>query len=188
MRRATAACTFSTAQFTKIVRKWCVFNMLTLKCASRHSGVHFLTSQLPKVIRTCCVFTILTWTCTSHHNDVRIFNDVFGILTSKCASHHSGLRLISHPARCFRTRRFSEPTFRPSGASKHWKKNSVSQLFYPFARFDLLSSCSLSSLTLPTTFAASVHMLEVWLLNSLLLFRTIFGWVIHSKPLSSPLI
>ena len=147
MRRATAACTFSTAQFTKIVRKWCVFNMLTLKCASRHSGVHFLTSQLPKVIRTCCVFTILTWTCTSHHNDVRIFNDVFGILTSKCASHHSGLRLISHPARCFRTRRFSEPTFRPSGASKHWK-NTLFRDFPTFSRTYIFFLLALSLLWL----------------------------------------
>ena len=32
----------------KVVRRWCVFHMLTSKCAPRHSGVHFLTSQRPK--------------------------------------------------------------------------------------------------------------------------------------------
>ena len=30
--------------------------------------------------------------------------------------------------------RFSEPTFRPSGATRHWTNNSVSRLFYLFRR------------------------------------------------------
>ena len=47
---------------------------------------------------------------------------------------------ISHLASWLRTRRFSEPTFRPSGATNHWKKHSVSRLSYLFARLDLLSS------------------------------------------------
>ena len=38
--RATTACTFSTSQLPKVVRTWC-FTLLTLKCASRHNGVHF---------------------------------------------------------------------------------------------------------------------------------------------------
>ena len=38
---ATTACTFSTSQLPKVVRSWCVFNILTSKCASRHNGVHF---------------------------------------------------------------------------------------------------------------------------------------------------
>ena len=46
---------------------------------------------------------------------------------------------ISHLARWLRTRRFSEPTFRPSGATNHWK-NRVSRLSYLFAHLDLLSS------------------------------------------------
>ena len=41
---------------------------------------------------------------------------VFAILTSKFASHHNHVQfLISHPAKWLRTRRCSEPTFRPSG-------------------------------------------------------------------------
>ena len=39
--RATTACTFSTSQLPKVVREWCVLYILTWKCASRHSGVHF---------------------------------------------------------------------------------------------------------------------------------------------------
>ena len=95
------------------------FNFFTCKCASRHNGVHFFdiatsvapqrralfrsfsTSQLPKVLRTCGVLYILTWKCASRHNGVQFF--------------------ISHLACWLRTRRFSEPTFRPSGASNHWK-------------------------------------------------------------------
>ena len=39
--RATTACTFSTSQLPKVVRSWCVFCILTWKCASRHNGVQF---------------------------------------------------------------------------------------------------------------------------------------------------
>ena len=39
--RATAACHFSTAERQKVVPEWCVFNILTCKCASRYSGVPF---------------------------------------------------------------------------------------------------------------------------------------------------
>ena len=54
---------------------------------------------------------------------------------------------ISHLASWLRTRRFSEPTFRPSGATNHWK-NTVfrdSRLSYLFAHLHLLSSHSFSS-------------------------------------------
>ena len=157
--RATRACTFSTSQLRKVVQTWCAFHILTFKfasrhgralfqrlnfqecsergvlctfwlqndskCASRHNGVNFLTSELPEVFRERCVLDLLT---------------------SKCASRHNGVQfLIPHPAKRLRTRRFSGPTFRPSGATKHWKKLSVSRLFYLFAHFDLLSSDSLFS-------------------------------------------
>ena len=75
-----------------------------------------------------------------------------------------------------RTRRFGEPTFRPSGATNHWKKHSVSRLFYLFAHLDLLSSEAFSflifflllfsSLTLPSALHLSI-LSEVWLLNFL---------------------
>ena len=84
----------------------------------------FSTAQLPKVVCTWCALYILTWTCASRHNGVQFF--------------------ISHLASWLRTRRFSEPTFRPSGATNHCK-NTVSRLSYLFAHLHLLSSDSFSS-------------------------------------------
>ena len=84
----------------------------------------FSTSQLPKVVRTPQFLTHFTSKCASRHNGVQFF--------------------ISHLASWLRTRRFSEPTFWPSGATNHWK-NSVSRLSYLFAHLYLLSSYSFSS-------------------------------------------
>ena len=95
----------------------------------------FWTSQLPKVVGTWCVLYILTWKCASHHSGVQFF--------------------ISHLARWLRTRRFSEPTFRPSGATNHWK-NSVSRLSCLFACLDLLSSDSFSTLIFSLLLFASL--------------------------------
>ena len=77
---------------------------------------------------------------------------------------------ISHLASWLRTRRFSEVTFRPSGAPNHWK-NTVNRGFPTFlrTRIFLLPALSLfcsslifsllffSSLTLPTSAIPSVH-------------------------------
>ena len=84
----------------------------------------FSTPELPKVVREWCVLYILTWKCASRHNGVQFF--------------------ISHLASWLSTRRFSEPSFGPSGAPNHWK-NSVSRLSYLFAHLHLLSSYSFSS-------------------------------------------
>ena len=73
----------------------------------------FSTSQFPKVVRAWCALYILTWTCASRHNGVQFF--------------------ISHLASWLRTRRFSEPTFRPSGDSNHWK-NTAFRDFATFSR------------------------------------------------------
>ena len=207
--RATTACTFSTSEFPKVVRHWCVLYILTSKCASRHNGVHFFdiwtsksgpklvcfvhfdfqmcfapqrralfrhlnfqkwsdigvfctfwlpnvlrattactfsTSQLPKVVRSSSVLSILTWKCASRHNGVHFF--------------------MSHLASWLRTRRFSEPTFRPSGAPNHWK-NTVFRDFPIFSRiciFFLLIFCLLTLLT--SAFQLSI-LSEVSLLNFL---------------------
>ena len=85
----------------------------------------FSTSQLPKVVRTWCVLCILTWKCASRHNGVHFF--------------------ISHLARCLRTRRFSEPTFRPSGATNHWK-NTVNRDFPTFSHICIFFLLTLSLL------------------------------------------
>ena len=78
-------------------------------------------------------------------------SSVLSILTWKCASRHNGMHFfMSHLASWLRTRRFSEPTFRPSGATNHWK-NTVNRDFPIFSRiylfflliFSLLSASSL---------------------------------------------
>ena len=118
--RATTACTFSTSQLPKVVRSWGVLYILTWKCASRHNSTHFFDiSNSKSAPRPRCFLHILTSKCSSRHNGVHFF--------------------ISHLASWLRARRFSEPTFRPSGATNHWK-NSVSRLSYLFAHLDLLSS------------------------------------------------
>ena len=105
----------------------------------------FSTSQLPKVVRTPGVFNILTSKCASRHNRV----DFFDISTSKSAPR---LRCFVpfHLEMCFvvswlRTRRFSEPTFRPSGAPNHWK-NIVFRDFPTFSRICIFFLLTLSLL------------------------------------------
>ena len=120
----------------------------------------FSTSQLPKVVRH--------W-------------GVLYILTSKCASRHNGVQFfISHLASWLRTRRFSEPTFRPSGATNHWK-NTVFRDFPTFSRICIFCLLTLSllifslhslliflfSLPLPCSAFHLSILSEVWLLNFL---------------------
>ena len=101
-------------------------------------------SELPKVVRTWCVLYILTSKCASRHNGVQFF--------------------IPHLASWLRTRRFSEPTFRPSGATNHWK-NTV---FCGFPTFS--HTCAFFLLTLS----------PLW---SSLFFSSLF----YSSLLSDPL-
>ena len=141
--RATAACTFSTSQLLKVVGSWCALYIFTSKCASRHSGVHFFGTSTSK---SWCVLYIFTSKCASRHNGVQFF--------------------ISHLASWLRTRRFSEPTFRPSGAPNHWKKHSVSRLSYLFAHLHLLSSYCFSS----TLLSSNLSLLSA---SSLLCFSSV---------------
>ena len=99
--RPTTASTFWTSQLPKVPRPWCVLYIFTWTCASRRMPRTFSTSQLPKVLRAWCVPTLFTSKCASHQNSVHF--------------------LIFHLVSWLRTRRFSEPTFRPSGATNHWK-------------------------------------------------------------------
>ena len=120
----------------------------------------FSTSQLPKVVRTPGVFNILTWKCASRHNGVHFF--------------------ISHLASWLRTRRFSEPAFRPSGATNHWK-NTVRRDFPTFSRICIFFFLTLSlllfslliflfSLPLPCSAFHLCILSEVWLLNFLRIY------------------
>ena len=55
-----------------------VSDILTCKCAWRHSGVpffhHFSTSERPKVVRTPQFFDIFTWKCASRYSGVQFFH------------------------------------------------------------------------------------------------------------------
>ena len=117
----------------------------------------FSTSQLPKVLRAPGVLYILTCKCASRHNGMQFF--------------------ISHLASWLRTRRFSEPTFGPSGAPNHWK-NTVFRDFPTFSRICIFFLLTLSlllfflliflfSLPLPCSAFHLSILSEVWLLNFL---------------------
>ena len=78
------------------------------------------------------------------------------ILTWKCASRHNGVQFfISHLASWLRTRRFSEPTFRPSGATNHWK-NTVFRDFPTFSRICIFFLLTLLSSNLSLLSASSL--------------------------------
>ena len=131
----------------------------------------FSTSQLPKVVREWCVLYILTSKCASRHNGVHFF--------------------ISHLASWLRTRRFSEPTFRPSGAPNHWK-NTVFRDFPTFSHICIFFLLTLSllifflliflfSLPLPCSAFHLSILSEVWLLNFLRLYIILLyrPWLFH---------
>ena len=127
------------------------------------------TFWLRKVLRatTACTFSTVVWRW-----------GVLYILTSTCASCHNGVQFfISHLASWLRTRRFSEPTFRPSIATNHWK-NTVFRNFPTFSRICIFFLLTLSlllfslliflfSLPLPCSAFHLSILSEVWLLNFL---------------------
>ena len=178
MLRATTACTFSTSQLPKSAPRmvcfvhfhfemcfapqrralfrhlnfqkcsengvFCAFSLRNVLRAT--TACTFSTSQLPKVVRSSSVLYILTWKCASRHNGVQLF--------------------ISHLASWLRTRRFSEPTFRPTGATNHWK-NTVFRDFPTFSRICIFFLLILSLLTLLTSAFQLSILSEVSLLNFL---------------------
>ena len=111
----------------------------------------FSTSQLAKVLWTRCAFNILTWKCASRHNVVQLF--------------------ISHLARWLRTRCFSEPTFRPSGATNHWK-NAANRGFPTFSR-----TCPFFLLTLSPLWSSHCFSSPLWLFPPLLFHLSILSEV-----------
>ena len=147
--------------------------IFTWKCASRHNGVHFFDISTSKSGPTMVCFVHVHFEmcfAPQRHALFRRLNfqkcsetQVFCVLylfTWKCASCHNGVQFfISHLASWLRTRRFSEPTFRPSGATNHWK-NAVfrgdSRLSYLFAHLHLLSSDSFSSLIFSLLLSSSL--------------------------------
>ena len=102
---------------------FCAFSLRNVLRAT--TACTFSTYQLSKVLRDPGVLHLFTWKCASRHNGVQFF--------------------ISHLASWLRTRRFSEPTFRPSGATNHWK-NTVHRDFPTFSRICIFCLLTLSLL------------------------------------------
>ena len=110
----------------------------------------FSTSQLPKVLRRWSVLCVFSSKRASRHKRRAIF-------------HLSSPHMAPHPP--------SEPTFRPSGATNHWKNTDFATfsrtcIVFPLT-LSLLWSSFLSSLLWlfpPLLFHLSI-LLEVWLLN-----------------------
>ena len=156
------------------------------KCSEPVSFEHF---WLPNVLRATTACTFSTSTSKSGPSWC-----VLCILTWKRASRHKGLQFfISHMARWLRTRHFSKPTFRPSGATNHWKNIanrdfstfSSTCIFFPLTLSLLWSSFFFSSflwLFPPLLFHLSICS-EVWLLNFL---RTLLVLYIPAKLNWSP--
>ena len=150
------ACTFSTSQLPKVVRDRQFLTLLTSKRASRHNGVHFFDIATSKSGPN-------PW-CFAHFDFEMCFAP-----QRRAIFHLSSGQLAPH-------RRFSEPTFRPSGATNHWK-NTVFCDFPTFSRiciFFLLTLSLLifsllifSLLTLPTSAFQLSILSEVSLLNFL---------------------
>ena len=177
--------TFSTSEPPKVVRDRQFFTLLTWKCASRHNGVHFFdiaTSKSRPTLRCFLHFHFemcfapqrraLFW-----HLNFQKWSDA-EVFCTFCASRHNGVQFFIAPvASWLRTRRFSEPTFRPSWATNHWK-NTVFRDFPTFSRICIFCPLTLSlllfslliflfSLPLPySAFHLSI-LSEVWLLNFL---------------------
>ena len=144
---ATTACAFSTSQLPKVIRGWGILAFWLHNVLRATSACAFSTSQLPNVLRGWSTLCILTSKRASCDNAVNFFN----ISSSKSDPNNvfctfwlrNVLRAIaacnfsSH--KWLRTRRFSEPTFRPA------TKNCKTLCFATFSTF--LRTCIFFRLT-----------------------------------------
>ena len=107
--------------------------------------------RAPSQLRTWRVLYILTWKCASRHNGVPLF--------------------ISHLTRWLRARRFSEVTFRPSGATNHWK-NTMNRDFPAFSR-----TCIFFLLTFSPLWSSHFFSYPLWLFPHLVFHLSILSEV-----------
>ena len=125
----------------KVLREWRAFSMLAAKCASRHGNMQFSTTRLPKVLRAGGVFNN-SWSliCLDVSAPAALASLLVDPLEPQNVGKHTMLRDF------FYLFDFGAPE-----SSFYWLF-----LFWLF--------CSLTALT---TVDASVHRLEIWLLNFL---------------------
>ena len=162
--RATTACTFSTSQLPKVDRTWCV---LTSKCASRHNGVHFFDIWTSKSGPRMVCFVHFDFKMCFAPQRRALFQQLncqkwsepgvlctFWLANVLRATTACNFSSLIWPAG-FCTRRFSEPTFRPSGAPNHWK-NTVFRDFPTFSRICIFFLLTLLSSNLSLLSASSL--------------------------------
>ena len=158
MLRATTACTFSTSQLPKVVRKWCVLCILTWKCASRHNGVHFFDISTSKSGPTLmCFVPFHLEMCFApqrralfRHLNFQKWSEplvfcIFRLGNALRATTACNFSSLIWPAG-------SAPAALASllfdlRSPKSLEKHSVSRLSYPFAHLHLLSSDLVSSVS-----------------------------------------
>ena len=128
--RATTACTFSTSQLPRVVRRWGVLYIFTWKCASRHNGVHFFD------ISTCKSGPTIV--CFVHFDLETCFAP-----QRRAIFHLSSGQLAPHPP-------LQRAYFSTLRSPKSLGKHSVSRLSYLFTHLHLLSSYSFPSTLLST--------------------------------------
>ena len=145
MLRATKPYTFSTSQRPKVLRDRQFLTLFTSKCASRHSTSK--TAPNPSVFNTFyfqMCFTPQRHALFQHLN----FQKGSGAEVICTFSLRNRLRATTAcNFSCLRTRRFSEPTFRPSGATKP-RKNTMFRDFPTFSRTCIFFLLIFSLLTL----------------------------------------
>ena len=118
---------FPQPNFQKVLRAEVFYTFWLANVLLATAACHFWTCGLPKVLR-----------------DRQFFN----ILTCKCASRYSGVQFfLSALSSYLRTRRFSEPTFRPSRHTNHWK-NTVIRHFPNISRVSIFFQLTFAQLYL----------------------------------------
>ena len=125
------------------------FPLLTSKCASRHNGVlNFQKWSGAGVVYTFWLGNVFRARATFH---------------------------LSSGQMWLRTRRFSEPSFRPSGATNHWK-NAVFREFPTFWR-----TCIFFLLTLSLLWSSLFCSSPLWLFPPLLFHLSILSevWLLN---------
>ena len=157
----------TTSEPPKVVRTPGVLYILTSKCASRHNGVHFFDISTSKSGPALLCFLHVDFEMCFAPQRRALFlhlnfqkwseNGVLctfwlgHLLRATTACNFSSLIWPTGSAPAA----FSEPTFRPSGDTNHWK-HSVSRLSYLFAHLHLLSSDSFSSTLLSSNLFPSL--------------------------------
>ena len=175
--RTTTACTFSTSQLPKVVRRWGVLYILTWKSASRHNGVRFFdiaTAKSGPTLRCFVHFEVEMCFAPQRRALFRHLN-----LQKWCEAEVFCTFSLRNMLRATTACNFSSLIW-PAGSApaalasllfdlrspKSLEKHSVSRLSYLFAHLHLLSSYSFSS----TLLSSNLSLLSA---SSLLCFSSV---------------